>query len=344
MTVERITNRHWSRSRSLLSVVVAVILFGGCDSQPSKGQASAAAKRPVSRLPQEIPFRGDRAYQILKDICAIGSRTSGTPGMKEQQEMLTKHFHAAGGEVSRQEFRVRHPLTGESVPMANLIVSWNPEKLKRILLCAHYDTRPYPDQDPDRRRRKDLFVGANDGASGVAVLSELAQHMNDLKIPYGIDFVLFDGEELVYAGQQDPKYFLGSTHFAQQYVQKQTEQRYRFGVLLDMVGDANLEIYWERNSMRYRESAALVKDIWRVAKRLGVTEFKSRIGHEIRDDHLPLLNIARIPSCDIIDFDYPKPGRGTSYWHTTADTPDKCSAESLAKVGYVMLEWLKTLE
>ncbi len=157
----------------------------------------------------------------------------------------------------------------------------------------------------------------------------------------GVDFVLFDGEELVF--NEGDEYFLGSSHFAREYLRNPPGHRYRCAVLFDMVADQNLQIYQEQHSMRWPDTRPLVLAIWRTARKLGVREFISAEGYLVRDDHLPLHEIAKIPACDIIDFDYgPAVGRG-SYWHTTQDTPDKCSALSLAKVGWVILEWLKTL-
>jgi Zn-dependent M28 family amino/carboxypeptidase len=260
--------------------------------------------------------------------------------MARQQRMLSEHFRGLGGSVERQEFRVRDPRDGRPVTMANLIVSWHPERRERILLCAHYDTRPWPDRDPDPRQRRGVFLGANDGASGVAVLAELARHMPELDIRYGVDFALFDGEEFVFDDQRD-RYFLGSGYFARQYVAQPPPHRYRWGVLLDMVGDAQLEIYQEGFSVGWADTRPLVRDIWATAARLGVREFMARPKHYLRDDHLLLHDIAGIPTCNIIDFDYIRPGTRQSYWHTTADTPDKCSALALAKVGWVVLEWLK---
>jgi Zn-dependent M28 family amino/carboxypeptidase len=161
-----------------------------------------------------------------------------------------------------------------------------------------------------------------------------------LEGPFGVDFVLFDAEEFIFDANRD-KYFLGSEHFARQYVADPPLHRYRAGVLLDMVGDAHMDFYQERNSLFH--ARGLVNEIWDTAKRLGVREFVSRPGYEIKDDHLALNTIARIPTCDVIDFDYPRP-RAASYWHTQADTPDKCSPLSLAKVGWVMLEWLQGIE
>ncbi len=287
----------------------------------------------------DIPLDGKRALRYLTEICDLGPRPSGSAGMLKQQELLQERFRELGGLVSLQSFDIRHPVDGSRVTMANLIVQWHPDRKERILLVAHYDTRPFPDRD--RRRPKGRFVGANDGASGVAVLLELAHAMPALKSGFGVDFLLVDGEEFVF-NDRDP-YFLGSEHFARTWVTEPPSYSYRWGVVLDMVGDANLQILQEQNSLRWPETRPLVEEIWRVAKGLGVHEFVQRTGHDIRDDHLALRNIAQIPTCDIIDFDYPRPG-AASYWHTEADLPDKCSALSLAKVAWVILEWLRQVK
>ncbi len=220
--------------------------------------------------------------------------------------------------------------------MANVICQWDGDAKERILLATHYDTRPLPDRDPNPwRRRSGTFIGANDGASGVALLMELAHWLPQIECRYGIDFVLLDGEEFVFDDRHP--YFLGSQWFAQQYIKRPPPYRYRWGVLLDMVGDANLQIYQERYSMNWPDTRPLVLDLWAAARRIGVDEFIDRRGQAVRDDHLKLRNIAKIPTCNIIDFDYP-------YWHTEGDTPDKCSAQSLAKVGRVVSEWLRTVQ
>ena len=325
--------------RSLVALALLILGAVGIARFVLPGGPDAAAAREIkSQLTlDEIPFNGERAYEYLKAVCAIGPRVSGSEGMARQQKLLEAHFSKLGGQVSYQKFRVRHPLTGEPVPMANLLVRWHPERRERILLCAHYDTRPLPDRDPNPRlRREGVFIGANDGGSGVALLMEMAHEIGDLQTKYGVDFCLFDGEELVYDSDRDP-YFLGSEWFARQYVARPQGFTYRWGVLLDMVGDADLQLYQEKNSMYWPDTRPLVIDIWNTAERLGVKEFIPRRKHEIRDDHIKLHNIGGIPCCDIIDFDYP-------HWHTTGDTVDKCSALSLAKVGWVVTEWLKTIE
>jgi len=292
---------------------------------------------------QKEKFNGERAYSYLKQICKLGSRMSGSQGMRRQQELLEKHFADLGGQVEYQRFKLqRHPLTGRPVPMANLIVRWHPESTERILLCAHYDTRPRPDQEPNERlRRNGPFIGANDGGSGTAVLMELGHHIKNLPDRYGVDFVFFDAEEFVFNERED-KYFLGSEWFARDMVANPPNHRYVAGVLLDMVGDAELSIYQERSSATWPDTQSLVKEIWGTAARLGVNEFIPHVGYRgpIRDDHLPLHDIAGIPIIDVIDFHYPD--RRNSYWHTTSDTPARCSADSLGKVGWVMQEWLST--
>jgi len=156
-----------------------------------------------------------------------------------------------------------------------------------------------------------------------------------LSLNYGVDFVLFDGEEFIF--DHNDRFFLGSEYFAQNYAKNPPPHRYRWGVLLDMVGDKDLQIYQERNSMWWKDTRPLVEDIWATARRLGVREFIARKKYSVRDDHLPLHNTGKIPCIDVIDFDYPP-------WHTRADTPENCSALSLAKVGWVIREWLKAVQ
>lgn len=309
---------------ALLCVAAGVYVVSTYSGQ---NDVQAQVRAPL-RL-EQIPFDGQSAYEYLKQICALGPRVSGTPAMDAQQKLLTEHFEKHGGKVTRQEFQVRHPQDGSAVKMCNLIVSWHPQRARRYLLCAHYDTRPYPDQDPVDKRGP--FVGANDGASGAALLMELAKHIPDLKGSHGVDFVLFDGEELIYNEQTD-KYFLGSEFFARSHVANPKRPNYRHGILLDMVAGTDLRIFLEGNSMKFAPRQA--GELWLRAEKLGVREFIRQVRHTVNDDHIPLNEIARIPTFDVIDFDYP-------HWHTTRDVPENCSPLSLAKVGWVLHEWLK---
>lgn len=333
-------------ARSYFYVAIAVAALLALAGMMILNNPSAWSQRPPpgNLKLENIPFNGERAYEHLKAICDLGPRVSATQPMLEQQKYLQAHFEKCGGKVTLQEFELRHPENGATVTLANLIVEWHPERTERILLCTHYDTRPYADNDPNFRLRQKpgVFLGANDGASGPALFCEMAEKMKKLPCKYGVDFVLFDGEELIFDKDRDP-YFLGSEYFAGQYATNPPAHRYKWGVLVDMIGDKDLQIYREVNSMQGAESQALITDIWSTARKLGVREFIPQTVHEVRDDHLALRETAKIPTIDIIDFDYPRP-RAATYWHTTKDVPENCSALSLAKVGYVLEEWLKKVK
>lgn len=293
--------------------------------------ASGARANEFVRGPAIPGFDAERAYGYLVEICQLGTRVSGSRGMANQQKLIAEHFAELDAEVGMQSFDAVHPLSGAPVRMANMIVSWHPEARERVLLACHYDTRPLPDRD--RFNPRGQFLGANDGASGVALLMELGHHIRDIEPTYGIDFVFFDGEELVYQSTFGTKgeYFLGSRYFAQQYRDNPPEFRYMCGVVVDMVGDRDLNLYMEKKSLKLARE--VTKSIWQTAAQLKIKEFVARRKHDIEDDHVPLNQIARIPTCDIIDFDYP-------HWHTMRDVPSKCSGESLEKVGRVLLVWL----
>jgi len=282
-------------------------------------------------------WNAKRAYGYLTKICEIGSRTTGTIGMQKQQVMLEEHFEKNGATVLWQPFEERHPQTGVKVEIKNMIVQWMPERKERVFLCTHYDTRPFPSMDP--RNPRGLFVGANDGGSGTALFMELAHIIPSIATNVGVDLIFFDAEELVFEENRDA-YFLGSKYFANSYVDDPTSPRYRCGILLDMIGDSDLQLYYEENSFKFARS--LAEEVWGIAKELRIKEFEPKVIHFVRDDHLPLNEIAKIPVIDIIDFDYPRGRpRNKGFWHTMADTPDKCSGESLVKVGRVLEEWLK---
>jgi hypothetical protein len=282
------------------------------------------------------PIDGERAYGYLKQICAIGPRAAGSPANARQRALVAEHFKKNGGTLHEQKFQTRDPQTGEPLELVNLIASWNPERFQRVVIGAHYDTRPHPDQEVPERRNLP-FIGANDGASGVALLMEIANHLTELKTDWGIDLVLFDGEELVYGNNpRVGEYFLGSIEFARVYHEQRTRRRsgirhtYAFGIVLDMVGGRNLTIKQEPNSLQ--SAPDLVRVIWAVARSLRVSSFWNQEGREVLDDHLAL-NRVGIPTVDIIDFDYP-------FWHKADDLPENCSPQSLSDVGRVVTAWL----
>lgn len=298
-----------------------------------------ALDRPLELTARPIPaiYSADRAMGYLEKLCAFGPRPTASDAFVAQKEFLSEFFTANGAVVTLQDETVRHPETGEPVEMSNLIASWGIERPTRFLLCAHYDTRPFPDRD--RENPRGVFLGANDGASGVAAWMEMSHHFSKLPDDVGVDVVLFDAEEFIFDESRDD-FFLGSTYFAQQYRIAPPLVPYQAGILLDMVGDRELQLLYERNSLRYARD--LTRSIWRTAGKLGVRAFVPRTRmQEIRDDHLPLNQIAGIPTTDLIDFDYPRPGfHAPQYWHTTQDIPKNCSGTSLAAVSWVLHQWL----
>jgi hypothetical protein len=289
--------------------------------------------------PKGVKFDSERALKYLKQLCDIGPRISGSEGMKKQQELVEKHFKDLGATVTRQEFKARQNSRKEDTPMVNLIVSWHPDKERRIILCAHYDTRPIADQEPNRNNWNKPFLSANDGASGVAFFMELAHHMKDLKCDFGVDFVLFDGEEYVFVtdalGGGD-RYFFGSDHFATEYakVKGKRKHRYEAALLFDLFAGKDAQLKVEGYS--HAGAPKLVEQVWGVAKSIGAKSFKYEEGHTVQDDHLALLRVG-IPAVDIIDFDYP-------HWHKLSDTLDKVSGAQLTEVSNVVTVWLQKIK
>ena len=275
--------------------------------------------------------------------------------MTAQRELLEKHFKQLGAKVELQPFDADYPedgpdesMHGKKVPMVNIIVRWNPEARDRVMICGHYDTLPFPLMDPvDRHGR---FVGANDNASGVALLMELGNEFAKQPPKAGVDFVFLDGEEFIFdhraelgpehqSNNPHGQFFWGSEHFAKDYADHPPAFHYKAAVLLDMVGGTELKLSKDLLSMSWSESAKVVNDIWATAARLGVREFVDSTSLEsVTDDHVPLHEIGKLPACDLIDLGYMAEGKP---WHTRDDTPEHCSALSLAKVGWVLGEWLK---
>jgi glutaminyl-peptide cyclotransferase len=305
---------------------------GAGSSRERQAPGPEEAQLPV--LPTR--FDGQRAFAFLELQCQLGPRPTGSPQSEQLQQLLREHFEREQLEVRFQRFMVAHPVERRAVAARNVVARYRPEAKRRILLGAHYDTRPFADEEP--RRPHPPYLGANDGASGVAVLIELSRHLRHLELDYGVDLVCFDAEEFVYGPYRPPQqdqYCLGSKHFAQRLRIDSELRTYMAAVIVDMVGDKELTIYPERYSVE--NARWLVEDLWTVARSLRVRSFRWPEGgqlwkYEIYDDHVPLLEVG-IPSIDLIDFDYP-------HWHRATDTVEQCSAQSLQDVGTVLLHWL----
>lgn len=307
----------------------------GPDDPPEKTEFASGADEKAA----EVKFDGERAMKYLKQLCDIGPRISGTEGMKKQQKLLEDHFKKLGATVARQEFKARQRSQKNETEFVNLVVSWNPDRERRVLLCAHYDTRPIADQEANRANWTRPFVSANDGAAGVAMLMEVGNHMKDVKSEFGVDFVFFDGEEYVFETDRlggGDRYFIGSEHFADEYAKSKGKRKHRYdaGVLFDLCHAKGASLKVELHS--YDAARPLVEQIWGVAKAVGAKSFKYERGQEVLDDHIAL-NRAGIPTVDVVDLEYP-------HWHKLGDTPDKVDPAQMAEVAKVATTWLQKIK
>jgi hypothetical protein len=270
-------------------------------------------------------FDGGRAFKHLQAQVSCGSRVPGSEASATFRDILYNHCNSAGLEVDSQPFLFADQYSGMDIRMVNVIGRFRDKDVDAlpILLVAHYDSRPRTDFHSIADSLHLPLTGANDGASGVAVLMELANLFKEHPPEGNVDLLFTDGEDWGREGDHD-NYLLGSRHFARQGIRG----KYRFGIVIDLVGDKDQQIYRESYSERLHPE--LNDMIWSAADSLGVRTFQDSVKFTILDDHLPL-NAAGVPTVVLIDFDFP-------LWHTELDTPKNCSAESLENVGRVLTE------
>jgi len=267
-------------------------------------------------------FDQERAFNDLHKICEFGPRIANTEEHLACGQFIYEQLKLTTEICRIQEFTVYDSLFGIERKMFNIVASFYPDSKKRIMLCAHWDSRPISDRDPDTTKYNLPILGANDGASGVAVLLEMSRILKNNEPPVGVDIVLFDGED--YGSKDWPGgWLIGSKYFAENL----GGYRPRLAILIDMIGDADLNVYREGISEMYAKD--LNDYIWTIAKEIGSPVFIDAVKDTITDDHVSLLSKG-VKTIDIIDIDYP-------YWHTQEDTPDKCSAESLGEIGKVLI-------
>ncbi len=275
---------------------------------------------------ERIEVDGQRAWKRVEYQVAQGPRISGTPGNAAIREWIASELARLGGRVEQQTFM--DSSLGRPLLLTNVIGRFGPSSGRRILLCAHFDTRPWCDQDPDTSKHSQPVPGANDAGSGVAVLLEVAELMSRRAPAVGVDLVFFDGEDMGNA-QSGENYSLGAKGYAARLPESGSPARPVAGFLFDMVGDKDLAIYHEGTSAS--RAANLVTLVTEAARATSARSFHDEVRYTLIDDHVPLLD-AGLPTVDIIDFDYPA-------WHTHRDTPDQVSPESLAEVSRVAA-WL----
>lgn len=295
---------------------------------PQQSQAGATQQATSRRLlnqeqPPELRFNRERAWADLVSQVDAGPRVPNMPGHAAVREYMLRELGTSCDRVDSQDFT--WDVRGTTLNMSNVIGVIGADRPVKVLLAAHWDTRPWADQDRNPANRDTPIPGANDGASGVAILLEVARVLHETAPQVGVIIVMLDGEDY---GPGVDFMFLGSRYYAQNIA----PEKATWGILLDMVGDRDLRIPAEATS---QQRAPMVNHrIWTAARQLGHNQFVDVIGQPIMDDHLFLLD-AGIPTVDLIDFDY---GPGHSWWHTLEDTPDKCSAASLEAVGQTVLK------
>lgn len=316
-------------------LLVCALLLAGCRSTPKTETAAVT----------DVAFNGDSAYAYVAGQVAFGPRVSGSDAHHDCVQYIGNTLERLGAKVEIQTGEVQR-YDGQWQHVANICAHMSADSAysarPAILLCSHYDSRPWADQEEEYSQRATPIPGANDGASGVGVLMEVArqwQLLKERKCP--VDIVLFDCEDMgtpaFYTGQQrEHTWCLGAQLWSKMYTQTAKSQEYAFGILLDMVGDPNATFPREYYSEQY--AGKYVERVWRTAEQLGFAHrFVSSKAYPITDDHYYVNAIAKIPCVDIIHY---VPGSETGFawwWHTQKDDMSNISPNTLQEVGKVIM-------
>ena len=288
--------------------------------------ACGEPSEPLGATPGRPSFDGAAALELVRAQVDFGPRIPGSEGHARQLAWMLARLDSLTPDLAADTFD--HVLTtGDTLKLVNVVARFAPEATRRMLVLAHWDTRPWSDRASDTALHDVPVPGANDGASGTAILLELARLLASDAPPLGVDLLLVDGEDY---GPGVDDMLLGARRYA---ARLPAQGRPIYGLLLDMVGDADASFPVEALSAQHANP--VVQKVWRAAERLGYREyFPTAVGQELVDDHVPLIQ-AGLPTANVIDFTY---GPGNRWWHTPDDTPDKLSAETLRMVGEVVTE------
>ena len=284
--------------------------------------AGCADERPAAPA-----LRGERALELVARQLEFGPRVPGTEGHRRAGDWIDSLLRANADTVVVQEW-THVTTTGDTLPLRNFIARYNPAATQRVMLLAHWDTRPFADAQGSADTTAPV-MGANDGGSGTGVILALSEVLDSIAPSVGVDLLLVDGEDYGEFDAARHDVLLGSKHYAANRLPPADPM---YAILLDMVGDRDPEFYHEGNSVV--GAPDVVELVWETAREMGYGDvFLPGVRHTVVDDHIPLLE-AGIRAIDVIDFDY---GLNNAYWHTTEDTMDKLSARTLGIVGDVML-------
>lgn len=320
--------------RYISTLLLALLLLISCGSKGSNktGESEKATTTITNSVSSHgIIFSADSAYRFIQEQLAFGARVPNSKAHTQAGDYIVQKLKGYGGNLIEQRFKVE-TFDGVKLDARNIIAEFSPEQKERLLLMAHWDCRPWADYDPDPSKRKEPVMGANDGASGVAVLMELARHIGENTPNIGIDILLFDAEDWgdSHGDGGADSWALGSQYWAKNMHREGYAPQY--GILLDMVGAPNAKFMVEGYSQQY--APAVVAEIWSMAEQSGHgAYFINQLGFEVLDDHIAV-NKAGIPTVDIIDQHNGSGGLGfCPAWHTTYDNIDNISKETLNAVG-----------
>lgn len=322
----------------LASALLLVLALAACKSRNTTSEPPTSDTIPLT----DVRFDADSAYASIVRQCSFGARVPGSEAHRRCGDYIAASFRSLGLRVTEQRVDQR-AWDGTTLHTRNIIASYHPERTDRIVLASHWESRPWADADADTANHRQPVMAANDGASGVAVMLEVARQLTRLNPAVGIDFVCFDSEDYgapYWASDKAPAdgsdWCLGSQYWSAHPHAKGYTARY--GILLDMVGGLDARFCYEGISMRYARDV-MVK-VWDAAQRVGAGQlFRQEEGGWAQDDHVPMNEVAGIPTIDII----PSVGGDRPFgatWHTIHDTPENISKENLRLVGQTLLQVL----
>lgn len=317
----------------LLSLVLTTT---GCSQKNTAAGATSADTIAVT----PVKFNADSAYAFVEAQCAFGPRVPNSEAHTRCGDYIVQTFKNLGLSVTEQKADLT-AWDGNVLHARNIIASYLPEAEDRIIICAHWESRPWADADPDSSKHREPVMAANDGASGVAVMLEVARNLKELKPKLGIDFICFDAEDYgapYWAEDKAPAdgtdWCLGSQYWSRN--PHKDGYKARYGILLDMVGGKDARFCYEGVSLRYARDVMV--RTWDAATRADAASlFVAENGGYAQDDHVPMNEIAGIPTIDIIPFVGGEHTFGAT-WHTVNDTPANISRETLRGVGQTLLQ------
>ena len=332
------------KSKIMIALLIVALIAGAAFNFLPSNKAEVSETEEIEKvLPVGPDFNADSAYIYLQEQCDFGPRTMNSTAHDKCEKWIIQKFEQYGCKVTTQKATL-NGYDGTPLRSTNIMASYNPEATTRIMFCAHWDCRPWADNDPDSTNWHKPIIAANDAASGVGVMIELARILKGSGLELGVDFICFDAEDYgtpQWFEGEDPgdTWALGAQYFANNLPEGYAP---RYGILLDMVGGVGAKFYREGMSMQY--APAIVKKVWNAARQVGYgSYFPKADGGMITDDHIPVNQTANIPCIDVIPY-YPDCAQSSfgPTWHTIADNMDNIDKNTLKAVGQTMVQVLFT--